>query len=172
MGFRSLLVNGRQQVPFRPFRLRQSTCKFFHVLRRLVPPPNVAFDKRQDFLEEFFQIAPPGKVCCKTAEILPPELLPRSLSHFARSWKPRVNPSHQLGTRSTASRNAFSRGGEGRRSGPASEDPRDRYIKVFRASSITKTEYHFRFTFAGAISDVRFSSVCPPLFEGLRCASY
>jgi|HubBroStandDraft_6_1064221.scaffolds.fasta_scaffold36372_4 hypothetical protein len=46
MGFRSLMVDGRQQVPFRPLQLRQSIGKFFHVLRRLVPPPNVAFDKR------------------------------------------------------------------------------------------------------------------------------
>jgi hypothetical protein len=66
------------------------------VLRRLIPPSNVAFDKRQDFLEEFVQVAPPGSVYCKTAEILPPERVTRLLSHFARSWKPCVNPLHPL----------------------------------------------------------------------------
>jgi hypothetical protein len=56
-------------------------------------------------------VAPPGKVCWKTGEILTPKRAVKSMSHFVRSWKLRIQAPHQFhGIINRIAERVFSRG--------------------------------------------------------------
>ena len=95
-----------------------------------------------------------------------PERFTRSLSHFARSWKPRVNPSHHLGSIIRRSAERIFLCGRSpaiqSRQPRYPEDPRHKKCQFLSPLAHCQGRISFSLYVRLVISDVRISSVFPP----------